>query len=101
MQTDDVTITVLNPRGLSPRVDRIAAASPLSGLQGKKIGILNNMKGGAAALLSHIEEALTSEIPNIELRTWRVPFAASPEEKAPRLKEIAQYSDGVFALMGD
>jgi hypothetical protein len=101
MQTDGVAITVLNPRGLSPGGEKITAAAPLSGLQGKKIGILNNLKSGGAALLSHIEEALTSEVPDIELRTWRVPFAASPEEKAPRLKEMAGYSDGVFALMGD
>ena len=101
MQTGKVEITVLNPRGTPPKVDKITAASPLSGLQGRKIGILNNMKSGGAALLSHIEEALRSVIPDIELRTWSVPFAASPEQKAPRLKEIAAYSDGVLALMGD
>jgi hypothetical protein len=59
------------------------------------------MKSGGGALLPHIEEALKSEIPDIELRIWSVPFAASPEEKAPRLKEMAEYSDGVFAIMGD
>jgi hypothetical protein len=101
MQTSGMTLKVLNPRGRRPAIDEIPAVSPIGGLEGKKIGILNNAKGGGEEILSFIEKALTEKIPDIRLRTWRVPFAMIPSEKEPRLKEIADYSDGVLALMGD
>jgi len=101
MQTPNLTLRVLNPRGRIPEIDEIPAVSSLGKLDGKKIGILNNAKGGGEEILSYIKEDLTRQIPDIELRTWRVPFALSPGEKEPRLKEITEYSDGVLALMGD
>ena len=52
-------------------------------------------------ILSFIDKALVEKVPDIQLRTWRVPFAMVPSEKEPRLKEIADYSDGILALMGD
>ena len=101
MQTPTTTLKVLNPRGGKPEIDDIPTVSPLGNLDGKKIGILNNAKGGGEEILSSIKENLKGRIPDIQMRDWRVPFALSPTEKEPRLKEIAAYSDGVLALMGD
>ena len=101
MQTHNITLRVLSPRGGRPEIDEISAVSPLGRLDGKKIGILNNAKSGGEEIISYIKEELQSRVPNIRLRDWRVPFALSPGKKEPRLKEIAEYSDGVLALMGD
>lgn len=101
METRNVSLTVLSPRGMLPKIEQVAAARSLSGLSGKKIGILNNTKSGGDEILSYIEKTLRKQIPDIELRTWRVPVGLSPDSKKPLLEQIAEYSDGVFALMGD
>ncbi len=101
MQKGRVTLKVLNPRGKESEIAQISATQQLKDLSGKKIGILNNTKSGGNALLPYVEESLKRRIPYIELRTWNVPFMLSPDVKAPRLKEIADYSDGVIALMAD
>ncbi len=101
MQRNEVSLKVLNPRGNIPQVTTTSISERLSSLSGKKIGVLDNTKTGGEALLPYLEQALKRQVPTIQLRTWKVPFMMSPELKEPRLREIADYSDGVIALTGD
>jgi hypothetical protein len=101
METINVTLKVLNPRGTEPEVSQSPLSSQLNDLKGKRIGILNNTKSGGNELLPYVQEDLKRRIPDLEMREWNVPFMLSPDSKAPRLKEIAEYSDAVVALMAD
>jgi len=101
METSNVTLKVLNPRGTEPEISHAPATSQLSDMKGKKIGILNNTKSGGNELLPYVQADLKRRISDVEMHEWNVPFMLAPDSKAPRLKEIADYSDGVIALMAD
>ena len=98
---NEVTLKVFSPRAEVESVSQVSSSARLGDLTGKKIGILNNGKSGGEMLLPYIEEALKKRIRDIELRTWKVPFAHPPDIKKRALREIAEYSEGVIALMGD
>ena len=101
MGTSKVTLRVFNPRAEVNSITQVSASPRLGNLTGKKIGILNNGKAGGEMLLPYLQEALKKRIPDIELCSWTVPFAQSLDVKEPRLKEIAEYGNGVIALIGD
>ena len=101
MQVSKVTLNVFNPRAEFESIPQVSVSPRLDKLTGKRIGILSNGKAGGEMLLPYLEEALKKRIPDIELRMWRVGFARLPDAKEPILKEIAEYADGVIALMGD
>ena len=92
---------VRNPRGEADRKPEVSINPRLETLLGRNIGILDNSKGGGEILLPYLEYAIKSRIPSVELRVWRVPFALPAHIKDPRLREIAEFSDGVIALIGD
>ena len=94
-------LEVLSPRGSLPETADFAGTSPLADLNGRKIGILNNTKSGGDLLLPYVLEVLRKQAPEMEVREWRIPFMLDPEEKAPRLAELAEWADGVIALTGD
>jgi hypothetical protein len=101
MALDDVILKVLSPRGVIKDVDDVRSVGGLASLEGKKVGILDNTKSGGNELLPFVKEAISNKIKNVEMKTWKVPFGLSQEIKDPRLREIADYADGVIALMGD
>jgi hypothetical protein len=101
MNTSEVTLEVLNPRGKIPEDIGISVLGRLSDLSGRKIGVLNNTKIDGDTLLPYLEESLRRRISAIQLLTWKVPYGLSLELKEPRLREIVEYSDGVIALLGD
>ena len=94
-------LKVLNPRGEVERVSQLSPSPRLSDLTGKKIGVISNGKPGGEMLLPYIQRAMEKSIPGIEFRHWLVPHHQLPKVKEPKLQEIAEYSDGVIALMGD
>ncbi len=101
MVRSGVTLKVLSPRAEVESVPQSSASPRLANLAGKKIGILQNTKGGAEMLVPYLQKALKARVPDIELRKWIVPHQQPEEEKVQVLKEIADYSDGVVALIGD
>jgi len=101
MGTSKVSLKVFNPRGELESIPQVSISPRLGKLTGKKIGILDNSKPGGEMLLPYLEEALKKCVPDVELRTWRVLFAHSLDVKEPKLREIAEYADGVIALTGD
>jgi hypothetical protein len=95
-----VNLPVLNPRGkLLEKVTRRAASRHLDDLNGKKIGVLNNTHPGGEILWPYVEEALKERLPNIEMRSWKVPHRFPAERKEPNIKALAEFSDAVIASM--
>ena len=101
MAASPFNLEVLSPRGRLPETETFDGSQSLGGLNGRKIGILNNSKSGGDLLLPYVLDAIRARTPDVEFREWRVPFMLDPAEKAPRLEEIAAESDGVIALTGD
>ncbi len=101
MDNEKVTLDVLNPRGKLAEFSEFPSSPRLSSLSGRKIGILNNTKNGAETLIPYLKEALQRRYPDIELGMWKVNYALSKDVKEPKLKEIAEYCNGVIALLGD
>ena len=93
-------LQVLNPRGmLLQKITRRAPLPRLDDFNEKKIGVLNNAHPGGEVLWPYVEKSLKKSIPNIELRSWRVPHRHSPERKEPQIKELAEYSDAVIVSL--
>lgn len=95
-----VTLRVLDPRGeiFVPPVMPLAAR--LDTLAGKKIGILRNTKPGADSFAPYLEAALKGVYPDLQLRTWVIPYNDYPN-KQKDLKALAEWADAVIGMMGD
>lgn len=102
MKSAGTVLKVMNPRG---RVEDGAAERPLSqriaDLTGKRIGILNNGKLGAEALLPFLREALARRIHSAAFKVWSLPMSSLAEDRIRILQNVARSSDGVIALLGD
>ena len=98
--TGPVRLEILDPRGELHTSPLSLIATRLSALEGKKIGILNNTKPGADALQPYLEQALMEAVSNIQIRTWVISYNAYPN-KEEDLNALAEWSDGVIAMLGD
>ena len=96
-----VTLDVLSPVAPDENIAQVAAPETLAQLDGKRIGILNNIKPGAHMLQPYIEKHLKERIPEVQFRAWMVPFSTPQSDKDRLLAEISDFSDGVIALVGD
>ena len=93
-------LTVINPQAEIKEMKEVPPSPRMRGLDGKKIGLINNTKLGATMLQPEIEKTIRELFPKVKLKSWiisHVPF----EEKSKALKEVAQASDGVVLFLGD
>ena len=101
MENNIVTLKILNPRGeIMPNIE-VQSSPRLESLPGKSIAILNNTKAGGETLLPFFKNALQKRYRDLKLKEYTVHFAASLEEKEPKIKKIAEENDAVIAMMGD
>jgi hypothetical protein len=99
MRKNDVELKVLNPRGKIENTPRFPASPRLKTLAGKKIGVIRfGVWGITDKLWPQIEEALEKRVSNIQFREWSL-MGGSVSREA-RLKEIAEYSDGIIVMLG-
>ena len=98
MSKSSVELTVCNPRGGLETPAMVSPSPRLQSLNGKKIGVLMfSLWGLAETLLPQLKDALRKRVDRIEFREWS---AFMPlESKEARLKEIAEYSDGIIVLL--
>lgn len=97
---ENVTLNVLDPRGDLFAPPFVPIAARLDTLSGKKIGILRNLKPGADSFAPHLESALKGIVPDIQFRTWVIPYNEYAQ-KAEEMKALAAWSDAVIGMMGD
>ena len=97
-----VTIEVLNPRGVTPPPPVYGLRPRLSELSGKKIALCENGKMGATVFFDALEEALREKFPTITILRMPKPqgsrFAFDAKEWYP---EVARQSDAFIYGMGD
>ncbi|MEJ2247854.1 MAG: hypothetical protein P8Y80_17545, partial [Acidobacteriota bacterium] len=93
-----VKLTVCNPRGGSKTLPVVSPSPRLHSLNGKKIGVLVfSLWGLAETVLPQLKDALRKQVGRIEFREWSALMPV--ESRDARLKEIAEYSDGIIVLL--
>jgi hypothetical protein len=98
MSEKDIKLKVYNPRGKSKKAPRFPASPRLKSINGKKIGILKfGVWGITEKLWPRLKETLKERSDDVQFREWSF---TSPASRIERLKEIAEYSDGVIVMMG-
>ena len=70
------TMRLVNPLGFPDKV-QAALAARLKSLEGKTIGLIDNIKPNAGLFLSYIEEMLKSDHPTIQFYKVRKNFTSS------------------------
>jgi hypothetical protein len=99
MSKSKVELTVCNPRGGLETPLMVSPSPRLHSLDGKKIGVLMfSLWGLAETLLPQLKDALRKRVDGIEFREWSAFMPA--DSKEARLKEVAEYSDGIIVLLG-
>jgi len=97
-----VTIEVLNPRGIVPPPPLHGLQPRLPDLSGKRIALCENGKLGATVFFDALEEALKQKFPAITILRMPKPqgsrFAFDAKEWYP---EVARQSDAFIFGMGD
>lgn len=73
---DAATISLINPLGF-PEQGRVALAARLKSLEGKTIGIIDNIKPNAGLFLSCIEQMLLKDNPSLRFLKVRKNFTSS------------------------
>ncbi len=92
-----VTMEVLNPIRSAPPPAKSLARRPVT-LRGCRIGVLDNSKPNAGALLGRVAELLVRRHGAASIARWRKPGASQP---ATIIDEIARASDLVLTGSGD
>ena len=99
MSINNTVLNVHNPRGKIKTVPRFPASPRLTSINGKKIGVLKfGVWGITETLWPRLEEALKNQAKDIQFREWS--FMGGPGSRDARLKEMAEYSDGVIVMLG-
>ena len=88
---------VLNPTRPAPSQTKSLAPRP-SSLRGRRIGVLDNSKPNADALLGRLAELLVERHGAASIVKWRKPGASRP---ATMIDEIARSADLVLTGSGD
>ena len=88
---------ILTPPGAIDVVPRAPASRP-STLRGLRVGVLDNAKPNADALLAGLADGLVREAGAAGARRWRKPTSAQP---ADNLKDIAAEADVVVTGSAD
>ncbi|GEM_PF-1619576 len=102
MKSEATVLRVLNPHAeVQGKENEKPLSQRLFDLTGKRIGILNNGKLGAEALLPFLREALPRRIHSAAFKVWSLPLSSVAEDRIRILQDIARSSDGVIALLGD
>jgi len=88
-----VRLEVLNPAGEAEKVEKRALAPRPSSLDGKRVGLVYNLKTGGDALLTRTAELLKERFRGVELNWFsRACCVAPPEgyiENAAKGSEVA------------
>lgn len=94
---EEITLEVLNPRGLLMEQMLTAPTARLSDLNGRVVGFYDNGKPGVVNFYSVLEELLKKRFPEVKTRLIRGPFQIS-ENLA---KKFAQEVDTFVYAWGD
>jgi len=91
---------ILDPTGASERTRSATLAPRIRELDGIRLGLLDNAKANAAAVLETLAAQLRAQHHVGEVTTYTKSYFGTPVEE-DRAREIAQSCDAVIAGVGD
>ena len=98
-QSGAVTLEVMNPRGeISPK-PLLGIQPRVSGLAGKKIGLVDNTKTGVKLFFDRLEQELKGRFPTATILRFRKTGYSDRQEAL--YKEVAAKSDTFIFAIGD
>ena len=95
----EVSLEVLNPRGVIEPPQTLGLAPRISDLAGKKVGFIPNIKQGASTLFDVLEELLREKYPDITV--LRYPARMLRQELAEEFQQVAKECDAFIHAIGD
>lgn len=98
-----MTIQVLSPTGGQPLEDTFDVAARLVSLPGAKLGLLDNSKTNAGALLDAVSGRLLGDYPTLDVRLWQKGEGTGAAGAAPTemLAEMSREVEAVLVALGD
>jgi hypothetical protein len=92
-----LAVDILTPTGAADAQARTPAPRR-AGLAGCRIGVLDNSKPNADALLGRVAELIAERTAGVAVRVWRKPGSSRP---ATNIEEVVASSDVVLTGSGD
>lgn len=97
-----MTLHMFSPTGRDPADVPVEPSRRLGGLEGKRIGLLDNSKQNADTLLLAVGEQLTTQY-GVQVRLWQKGEGTGAAGPAPEAMaaDIAANVDAVLVALGD
>ena len=97
----EVTIDVLNPKGVIEKIEYLGLAPRLDSLEGKKIAFMHNNKIGSKNLYAVLEELLLQKYPTAKIVYGYETAPINPPKDPEMYKKAAQECDAFVFATGD
>ena len=97
----EVTINVLNPKGVIDRIECLGLSPRIDALGGKKIGFMHNNKAGSNNLYKVLEELIKQRYPSVEIVHGYETGPVNPPKDPGMYKKAAAACDAFVFAMGD
>ena len=95
----EVSLEVLNPKGVIEPPQTLGLAPRVPDLAGKKVGLIPNIKQGASTLFGVLEEMLKERYPDITV--LRYPARMLRQELAEEFQQVSNECDVFIHAIGD
>ena len=96
---EEVSLEVLNPKGVIEPPQTLGLAPRIPDLAGKKVGLIPNIKQGASTLFDVLEELLKQKYPDITV--IRYPARMLRQELAEEFQQVSNECDAFIHAIGD
>ena len=97
----EVTLDVLNPKGVIDKVKCLGLSSRIDDLEGKKIAFMHNNKAGSINLYKVLEELILQRYPSAEIVHGYETGPVNPPEDPEMYKKAAAACDVFVFATGD
>jgi hypothetical protein len=96
---EEISLEVLNPKGVIEPPQTLGLAPRIPDLAGKKVALIPNIKQGVANLFDVLEELLKQRYPDVTV--LRYPARLLRQELAEEFQQVAEECDVFIHAIGD
>jgi hypothetical protein len=97
----EVTIDVLNPKGMIDKIDCLGLSPRIDDLEGNKIAFMHNNKAGSINLYRVLEELIMQRYPSAKIVHGYETGPINPPKDPDMYKKAAAECDAFVFAMGD
>ncbi|MBN1849593.1 MAG: hypothetical protein JW932_13525 [Deltaproteobacteria bacterium] len=97
----EITIDVLNPKGVIDKVECLGLSPRIDGLEGKKIAFMHNNKAGSINLYKVLEELIRQRYPLAKIVHGYETGPINPPKDPDMYKKAAAACDAFVFATGD